>query len=55
VVDLTTPAAQALQVQLHGLVNLAEDLGPTRNLSPVAAADWRGALLDGLLTGQRPV
>lgn len=53
VIDLTTPAAQALQAQLHGLANLAEDVGPAHKLSPVAAANWREALLDGLLTGQR--
>ena len=48
-----TIAAQTLQAQMAGLVNLAEGVGPKRSLSPVAAANWREALLDGLLTGQR--
>jgi AraC-like DNA-binding protein len=53
VIDLQTPAAQALQAQMHGLVSLAEGVGGRRSLSPVAAADWREALLNSLLTGQR--
>jgi AraC-like DNA-binding protein len=53
VIDLETPAAQALQAQMEGLVNLAEGVGPKRSLSPAAAANWREALLDHLLTGQR--
>jgi AraC-like DNA-binding protein len=53
VVDLKTAAAQALQAQLQGLVNLAEGLGSKRSLSPVAAANWRESILDRLLTGQR--
>jgi AraC-like DNA-binding protein len=53
VIDLGAPAAQALQAQMLGLVNLAEGLGAKRNLSPAAAANWREALLDDLLTGQR--
>ncbi len=53
VIDLKTPAAQTLQAQMVGLVNLAEGVGPKRSLSPVTAANWREALLDGLLTGQR--
>jgi AraC-like DNA-binding protein len=52
-IDLQTPAAQALQAQLQGLVNLAEGVGARRSLSPVAAANWREALLGHLLTGQR--
>lgn len=52
-IDLATPAAQALQKQMQALVDLAEGVGPKRNLSPVAAANWREALLDRLLTGQR--
>jgi AraC-binding-like domain len=52
-IDLATPAAQALQAQMLGLVNLAEGLGSKRSLSPAAAANWREALLDSLLTGQR--
>jgi AraC-like DNA-binding protein len=53
VIDLAAPAAKALQAQMQGLVNLAEGLGSKRKLSPAAAANWREALLDGLLTGQR--
>jgi AraC-like DNA-binding protein len=53
VIDLAAPAAQALQAQMQGLVNLAEGLGSKRNLSPAAAANWREALLDSLLSGQR--
>ena len=51
-IDLAAPAAQALQAQMQGLVNLAEGLGSKRPLSPAATANWREALLDGLLTGQ---
>jgi AraC-like DNA-binding protein len=53
VMDLTAPAAQALQAQMLGLVNLAEVFGSKRPLSPAATANWREALLDNLLTGQR--
>ena len=53
VIDLATPAAQAMQAQMLSLVDLAEAVGPKRGLSPVAAANWREALLDHLLTGQR--
>jgi AraC-like DNA-binding protein len=53
VIDLAAPAAQAFQVQMQGLVNLAEGLGSKRKLSPAAAANWREALLDALLHGQR--
>lgn len=52
VIDLAAPAAQALQAQMQGLVNLAEGLGSKRPLSPAATANWREALLDSLLTGQ---
>jgi AraC-like DNA-binding protein len=52
VIDLQTRAAQTLQGQMEGLVNLAEGVGPNRNLSPVAAANWREALLNCLLNGQ---
>ncbi|MBV9456679.1 MAG: AraC family transcriptional regulator [Bradyrhizobium sp.] len=52
-IDLSAPAAQALPTRLRGLVNLAEGLGSKRSLSPAAAANWREAFLDGLLTGQR--
>jgi transcriptional regulator GlxA family with amidase domain len=53
VIDLGAPSAQALQTQVQGLVNLAEGLGSKRSLSPAAAANWREALLNSLLTGQR--
>ena len=53
VIDLRTPAAQAMQVQMEMLVDLAEGVGPRRSLSPLAAASWREALLDNLLAGQR--
>jgi AraC-like DNA-binding protein len=52
-IDLQTPAAQALQVQMEALVDLAEGVGPSRGLPQVAAANWREALLDSLLIGQR--
>ncbi len=53
VIDLAGPAAPALQAQMQGLVSLAEGLGPKGTLSPAAAANWREALLDRLLTSQR--
>src|SRR5262249_41952170 len=53
VVDLATPAAQALQVRMQGLANLAEGVGSKRSLSPLAAANWREKLPDQLLLGQR--
>ena len=40
-------------LRLRGLMTLAERLGPSGRLSPVATADWREALLDHLLNGQR--
>jgi AraC-like DNA-binding protein len=52
-VDLKAPAARAFQAQMQALVNLAEGLGAGRKLSAAAAANWREALLDSLLTGQR--
>jgi AraC-like DNA-binding protein len=52
-IDLQTPAAQTLQAQMRGLVDLAESVGPKRSLTPVAAANWREALLDCLLIGRR--
>jgi AraC-like DNA-binding protein len=52
-VDLRAPAARALQAQMQGLVDLAEGLGSKRSLSPAATANWREALLEALLTGQR--
>ena len=53
VVDLSTPAAQALRTQMEALASLAEGVGPKRSLSPLAAANWLESLLDSLLTGQR--
>lgn len=52
-VDLRTPSAQALRAQIETLVDLAERNGPNRRISPLAAANGREALLDGLLVGQR--
>jgi AraC-like DNA-binding protein len=51
-INLCRPAGRALLAQMQGLANLAEDLGASRLLSPVAAANWREALLDALLVGQ---
>ncbi|MGX0996699.1 transcriptional regulator GlxA family with amidase domain [Bradyrhizobium diazoefficiens] len=42
-----------MRTSLGGLMTLAERLGPSGRLSPVATADWREALLDHLLNGQR--
>ncbi|MDA9510490.1 transcriptional regulator [Bradyrhizobium sp. CCBAU 11386] len=53
VIDLDAPSGQALRTSLAGLMTLAERLGPSGRLSPVATADWREALLDHLLNGQR--
>ncbi|WLA67348.1 AraC family transcriptional regulator [Bradyrhizobium diazoefficiens] len=53
VIDLDAPSGRALRTSLGGLMTLAERLGPTGRLSPVATADWREALLDHLLNGQR--
>ncbi|WP_027547326.1 AraC family transcriptional regulator [Bradyrhizobium sp. WSM2254] len=53
VIDLDAPSGQALRSSLAGLMTLAERLGPAGRLSPVATADWREALLDHLLNGQR--
>ena len=53
VIDLDAPFGQALRTSLAGLMTLAERLGPAGRLSPVATADWREALLDHLLNGQR--
>ncbi|MDA9495040.1 AraC family transcriptional regulator [Bradyrhizobium sp. CCBAU 11361] len=52
-IDLDAPSGQALRTSLAGLMTLAERLGPAGRLSPVATADWREALLDHLLNGQR--
>ncbi|APO51049.1 AraC family transcriptional regulator [Bradyrhizobium diazoefficiens] len=53
VIDLDAPSGGALRTSLGGLMTLAERLGPSGRLSPVATADWREALLDHLLNGQR--
>ncbi|MEY9293264.1 transcriptional regulator GlxA family with amidase domain [Bradyrhizobium ottawaense] len=53
VIDLDAPTGRALRTSLAELMMLAERLGPSRRLSPVAMADWRELLLDHLLNGQR--
>lgn len=53
VIDLDTPSGRGLQAKLAELTRLAESLGPSGWLSPVAMADWREVLLDQLLNGQR--
>jgi len=53
VIDLDAPSGQALRTSLAELMRLAERLGPSGRLSPVAMADWRELLLDHLLNGQR--
>jgi AraC-like DNA-binding protein len=53
VIDLSAPSARALQARMYELVALAEGVGLNRPQSAAAAADWREALLDGLLTRQR--
>ena len=52
-IDLQLPAGRGLRAQMEGLADLAEGLGTGRSLSPVAAADWREALLDALLLRHR--
>ena len=53
IIDLDAPSGQALRASLAELTMLAERLGPSGRLSPVAIADWREVLLDHLLNGQR--
>ncbi|MDA9497077.1 AraC family transcriptional regulator [Bradyrhizobium sp. CCBAU 11357] len=53
VIELDAPSGRALQARLAELMTLAERLGPSGRLSPVAMADRREALLDHLLNGQR--
>jgi AraC-like DNA-binding protein len=53
VIDLSASSARTLGTRMQDLASLAEGLGTRRDLSPAAAADWREALLDGLLIGQR--
>lgn len=52
-IDLGSPATRSLRTGLDELMMLAERVGPSRRLSPVAMADWRETLLDHLLNGQR--
>ncbi|WP_407117776.1 AraC family transcriptional regulator [Bradyrhizobium sp. LMG 9283] len=53
VIELDAPSGRALQTSLAELMTLAERVGPSGRLSPVAMADWREALLDHLLNEQR--
>lgn len=53
VIDLNAPSGRQLQTSLAELMRLAERLGRSGRLSPVAMADWREVLLDRLLNGQR--
>jgi AraC-like DNA-binding protein len=53
VIDLDAPSGRALRTSLAELMTLAECLGPSGRLPPVATADWREVLLDQLLNGQR--
>ena len=53
VIDLGAPSGRHLQASLAELMMLAERLGPSGRLSPMATADWREMLLDHLLNGQR--
>ena len=52
-IDLSTGSARDLRRRMQELACLAEGIGPSRSLSPVAAAEWREALLARLLIGQR--
>lgn len=52
-IDLNAPSGRRLQAGITGLMTLAERLGPSGKLSPVAMADWRELLLDHLLNGHR--
>jgi AraC-like DNA-binding protein len=53
IIDLNAPDGRDLRSRLDALMTLAERLGPSCLMSPVAMADWREALLDRLLNGQR--
>ncbi|MGY4630211.1 AraC family transcriptional regulator [Bradyrhizobium sp. USDA 4486] len=53
VIDLDAPSGRDLRMKLDALMQLAERLGPSGRLSPLALADWREGLLDHLLNGQR--
>ena len=52
-VDLCSGNNRALQSQVMEFVDLAERLGPQRQLSPIAAANLRETLLGSLLNGLR--
>lgn len=52
-VALDGPLGHALAARIEHLVTLAERLGPQKQLSAVAAADWRETFLNALLNGQR--
>ena len=52
-IELSTESARALRMRMQELASLAEGIGARRALSPVAAAEWREALLACLLSGQR--
>ena len=52
-VALNGPLGQTLSARIEQLVTTAEQLGPRKRLSAVAAADWREQFLNVLLNGQR--
>jgi AraC-like DNA-binding protein len=52
-IDLDTAFGRALQSQIEYLANLAEQGGPSSDLSPVTAATLRESIVSLLLTGQR--
>ncbi|WP_433995686.1 AraC family transcriptional regulator [Bradyrhizobium tropiciagri] len=52
-VALTGPLGQALAAKIDHLVTHAEQLGPRREMSAVASAEWRETFLNALLNGQR--
>ena len=52
-IDLSSACSGALQSQVLAFVDLAERIGPQRQLSPIAAANMRETLLGGLLHGLR--
>lgn len=51
--DLTGPVGQTIAAGIEHLVTLAEQVGPQKKLSAVAAASWREPFLIALLNGQR--
>ncbi|MFB9266861.1 AraC family transcriptional regulator [Bradyrhizobium erythrophlei] len=52
-VELTGSLGRTLAARIEHLVTVAEQLGPQKRLPAIAAADWREALLNALLNGQR--